>query len=124
MKRENSRRGRNLFIGGSITGSVVGDGNSNIMIGSNAAIGSSLDDLRELIALLRAEVEAAGGGSTDTEEAQSELRQFEKELDKDEPDGDVVNIRWKLVQKLLRPLEHVASIAQLTNRILTLIGGN
>lgn len=125
MNRESSRRSRSFFVGGSVTGSVVGDGNSNITIGSNAETdSSSLDDLRELIALLRAEVEAVGGGSTDTEEAQSELRQFEKELNKDEPDREMVGIRWKLVQKLLGPLEHVASIAQLTNRILTLIGGN
>lgn len=126
MSTKERRRGRDIFIGGSVTGSnVIGDNNRDITITSTSETGAaSLHDLREAIVLLRAEIEAANGGSTDTEQVQSELRQFEKELAKDEPDGDMVSIRWKLVQKLLGPLEHVASIAQLTNRIFTLIGGN
>jgi hypothetical protein len=126
MSTKGSRRGRDIFIGGSVTGSnVIGDNNRDITITLAGETGAaSLGDLREAIVLLRAEIEAAGGGSTDTEQVQSELRQFEKELAKDEPDSDMVSIRWKLVQKLLGPLEHVASIAQLANRILALIGGN
>ncbi len=103
---------------------AIGDG--NIVMGNEAVWYSetdfaSLDDLRELIALLRAEIEAAGSSApADTEEVRAELGKFEEELGADNPDGEMVGIRWKLVQKLLDPLQHVASIVQLADRILTL----
>jgi len=121
------RSDKGFVVGGSIIGSAIGDGSvvANSTINWNGdASAASLHDLRAAIASLQAEVDAAGGEFTDTEEVKSELGQLEKEVNKDEPDGEMVRVRWKLVQKLLGPLENVAKIAQLTDRILTLIGGN
>ncbi len=125
MNRGNSRPGQNLFVGGSVTGSVIGDGNSNIRISLNAETDSaSLDDLRELIASLREEVEDASGGKPADSRIEYELQTIEEELGEDEPDGETVRSRWKQVLKLLGPLQHVASVAQITASILALFGGN
>ncbi|MGH3794701.1 MAG: hypothetical protein ACRDRT_02220 [Pseudonocardiaceae bacterium] len=124
MNRKGPRRGRDVVIGGSVIGSAIGDSNivENITLTPDSAGGSaSLDDLREAVALLRAQVEAAGGSEPAYPQVRSELPKFEEELNKDEPDGDLVRIRWTLVQKLLGSLPHVAGIAQVTDRIVTLI---
>ncbi|MGH3770529.1 MAG: hypothetical protein ACRDRW_03885 [Pseudonocardiaceae bacterium] len=115
------RRGRDIVVGGSITGSVIGDGNSNIdiTIGPDAETDSaSLDDLREAIASLRAEVEAADS------RVQYELQTIEDELGEDEPDGETVRSRWKQVLKLLGPLKDLASVAQITASMLALFSGS
>lgn len=121
------RQGRDVFVGGSITGSVIGDGNSgiDIRIGPDVESDSaSLDDLREAIALLWAEVQAAGGGKPMDTRVQYELQAIEEELGEDEPDGGTVRSRWKQVLKLLGPLKDLASVAQTTAAILALFGGN
>lgn len=122
MSRKGSRGNQNIVIGGSVAGSLIGDNNRDITITTTGETSSaSLDDLRAAIALLRTEIEAAGGSKpAETEKVRAELGKFEEELGADNPDGEMVGIRWKLVQKLLGPLQHVASIAQLADRILTL----
>jgi hypothetical protein len=125
MSMKGPRRGRDIVVGGSITSSVIGDDNSNIMIGSNVETDSaSIDDLREAIALLRAEVEAASSGEPADSRVQYELQTIEDELGEDEPDGGTVRSRWKQVLKLLGPLKDLASVAQITASILALFGGN
>ncbi|MGH3914080.1 MAG: hypothetical protein ACRDTC_11845 [Pseudonocardiaceae bacterium] len=85
---------------------------------------ASLEDLQEAIALLRDQLEAAVGSEVDETtdgRIQYELETIEEELDEDEPDEAVVRSRWKQVQKLLGPLQHVADIARSTEQIMTLI---
>jgi hypothetical protein len=121
MSTKRPRRGRDFFVGGSITGSIIGDGNSDIdiTIGPDVETDSaSLDDLRKAIALLRAEVEAADS------RVQYELQTIQDELGGNEPDGEAVRSRWKQVLKLLGPLKDLASVAQITASILALFGGN
>lgn len=127
MSTRGPRRGRDIFVGGSITGSIIGDGNSDIDITIGPDVetySASLDDLREAIALLRAEVEAAGGGEPAGSRVQYELQTIEDELGEDEPDGGTVRSRWKQVLKLLGPLKDLASVAQTTTAILALFGEN
>ncbi|MGH3867601.1 MAG: hypothetical protein ACRDQ4_15980 [Pseudonocardiaceae bacterium] len=125
MITKGPRRGRDIVVGGSITGSVIGDGNSNITISSNVKTDSaSFDDLRKAIALLRVEVEAAGSGKPADSRVRYELQTIEDELDENEPDAETVRSRWKQVLKLLEPLKHVASVAQVTASILALFGGS
>jgi hypothetical protein len=125
MSTKGPRRGREIFVGGSVTGSLIGDGNKNITIRSNVEAGSaSLDDLREAIALLRAEVEAAGSGEPADSRVQYELQTIEDELGENEPAGETVRSRWKQVLKLLGPLKDLASVAQITASILAIFGGN
>lgn len=130
MSSKGSRRSQHIVIGGSVTGSLIGDDNRDVTITTTGETNSaSLDDLRAAIALLRAEIKAAGGTApADTEQVRAELGRFEEELGADNPDGEMVGIRWKLVQRLLVPLQHVAGIAQAADRILTLtrslFGGN
>lgn len=119
MSTKRPRRGRDLSVGGSITGSVVGDGNRDIgiTIGPDVETGSaSLDDLREAIALLRAEAADS--------RVQYELQTIEEELSEDEPEGGAVRSRWKQVLKLLGPLKDLAIVAQITASIVKLFGGN
>lgn len=71
-----------------IINSAIGDGN-NVVMGNDAIwygeTGSaSLDDLRELIALLREEVEAADGGKPADNRIQYELGIIKEELDDDD----------------------------------------
>ncbi|MGH3811487.1 MAG: hypothetical protein ACRDUV_03380 [Pseudonocardiaceae bacterium] len=139
MSRKGSRGNQSItiggsvtgsLIGGSVTGSLIGDNNRDITITTTGETSSaSVDDLRAAIALLRAEIGAAAGSKlAETEKVQAELSNFDEEVGVDNPDAEMVGIRWKLVQKLLGPLQHVASIAQLADRILTLtrtlFGGN
>lgn len=127
MNRKGPRRGQNFIVGGSAIGNATGDNSTvgNVTVTSTGEISSaSLDDLREAIGLLRAEVEAAGGSEPADTEVRYELRKVEEELDEDEPDGGTVCARWKQVQKLLGPLQHAASVAQITDRILTLFAAN
>lgn len=127
MSTKRARRGRDIFVGGSITGSIIGDDNSDISItiGPDAeTYSAALDDLREAIALLRAEVEATGDGEPASSRVQYELQTIEDELGEDEPDGGTVRSRWKQVLKLLGPLKDLASVAQTTAAILTLFGGS
>jgi hypothetical protein len=125
MSTKGPRRGRDIVVGGSITGSVIGDGNSGITIGSNVETDSdSFDDLRKAIASLRAEVQAAGGGDPADIRVQYELQTIEDELGENEPDAETVRSRWKQVLKLLGPLKDLASVAQVTAAILALFGGN
>jgi outer membrane murein-binding lipoprotein Lpp len=115
MSTKRPHRGRDFFVGGSITGGFVGDGNSNIdiTIGPDVKTDSaSLDDLREAIASLRAEVQAAGSD----EPADSRVQY--------EPDGEAVRSRWKQVLKLLGPLKDLASVAQVTASMLALFSAN
>lgn len=124
MNRKKPRRGHDVVIGGSVIGSAVGDGNTveNITISSTGESGSAaLDELREAVALLRVRLEQAGEGESAHPEVWSELPKFEEELDKDEPDQELVRIRWTLVHRLLGALPHVAGIAQVTDRIITLM---
>ncbi|HEU0090284.1 MAG TPA: hypothetical protein VFQ77_21950 [Pseudonocardiaceae bacterium] len=121
MNTNRPRRG--FAVGGSIDRSVIGDNNSNITITSIGGSGSaSLDDLRDAITLLRAEVDAASASVAVDSHIGYELQTIEDALDEDEPDGAVVRSRWKQVQKLLGPLQDVASIAQSATRVLALIG--
>lgn len=127
MSTKRPRRGRDIFVGGSITGSIIGDDNSDISItiGPDAETRSAaLDELREAIALLRAEVDATGGGEPASSRVQYELQTIEDELGEDEPDGGTVRSRWKQVLKLLGPLKDLASVAQVTASILTLFSGS
>lgn len=125
MSTKGRRRGRDIVVGGSITGSVIGDGNIGITIGSNVETDSaSFDDLREAIAVLRAEVEAAGSGGPADSRVQYELQTIEDELGENEPDAETVRSRWKQVLKLLGPLKDLASVAQVTASILALFSGN
>lgn len=125
MNEKGSRgRDQNFSIGGSVIGSPIGDHSTvgNVTVSSTGETNAaSLEDLREAIALLRAEIEAASGSGTTDTAMQYELRQVEDELDEEEPDGETVRVGGKRLQKLLDPLQHVASIAQLTDRVLTLI---
>lgn len=131
MNRKDPRRGRNFAVGGSVIGSVIGDGNSNTSItvhsiGETGAV--ALEDLQEAIALLWEQVEAAGGSETADGRLRYEFEIIEEELDEEEPDGAAVRSRWKQAQKLLGPLQHVAGIAHSTEQIIamirTLFGGN
>ncbi|MGH3902309.1 MAG: hypothetical protein ACRDTA_29475 [Pseudonocardiaceae bacterium] len=130
MSRKGSRGNQNITIGGSVTGSLIGDNNQDVTITTTGeASPASVDDLWAAITLLRAEIDAAGGSKpAETEKVRAELDKFEEELGADNPDGEMVGIRWKLVQRLLDPLQHVAGIAQLADRIFTLtralFGGN
>ncbi|MGH3820967.1 MAG: hypothetical protein ACRDRE_25150 [Pseudonocardiaceae bacterium] len=127
MNTKRPRRGRDFFVGGSITGSIIGDDNSDISITigpDTETYSAALDDLREAIALLRAEVETTGGGEPASSRVQYELQAIEDELGEDEPDGGTVRSRWKQVLKLLGPLKDLASVAQATASILTLFGGS
>lgn len=124
MSRRDPRRDRDFVIGGSVIGSVIGDDNSNTNITVTSADetdAAALEDLQEAIALLWEQVEAAGGGEAADGRLQYELQTIEEELDEEEPDGAAVRSRWKQVQKLLGPLQHVAGIARSTEQILTLI---
>lgn len=110
-----------------VINSAIGDG--NIMMGNEVnwygeTNSAFLDDLRELIALLRAEIGAADGGKPADSRIQYELQTIEEELDEDEPDGETIRSRWKQVLKLLGPLQHMANVTQITTSILTLFGGN
>ncbi|MGH3805730.1 MAG: hypothetical protein ACRDRU_03620 [Pseudonocardiaceae bacterium] len=127
MNTKRPRRGRDFFVGGSITGSIIGDDNSDISITigpDTETYSAALDDLREAIALLRAEVETTGGDEPASSRVQYELQAIEDELGEDEPDGGTVRSRWKQVLKLLGPLKDLASVAQATASILTLFGGS
>lgn len=125
MITKGPRRGRDIVVGGSITNSVVGDGNSNITIDWNVETDSaSLDNLRKAIALLRAEVEAASSGEPADSRVRYELQTIEDELGENEPDAETVRSRWKQVLKLLEPLKHMASVAQITTTLLALFGGS
>ncbi|MGH3685397.1 MAG: hypothetical protein ACRDQ9_15405 [Pseudonocardiaceae bacterium] len=127
MNTKRPRRGRDFFVGGSITGSIIGDDNSDISITigpDTETYSAALDDLREAIALLRAEVETTSGGEPASSRVQYELQAIEDELGEDEPDGGTVRSRWKQVLKLLGPLKDLASVAQATASILTLFGGS
>lgn len=120
MSPKDARRGRDIFVGGSVTGSLIGDNNRDINIGTaREADSASLDELRAAIAALRVELQAVGG-SADTEEVQSELGRFDQELGKDAPDGDMVGLRCRLVRTLLDPLRQLGDIAVIADRILTL----
>lgn len=119
MNTKRPHRGRAISVGGSITGSVIGDSNRDIgiTIGPNVETGSaSLDGLRKAIALLRAEAADS--------RVQYELQTIEEELSEDEPEGEAVRSRWKQVLKLLGPLKDLASVAQITASIVQLFGGN
>lgn len=127
MNAKRPRRGRDVFVGGSITDGFVGDGNSNIDITIGADVktdSAALDDLRKAIASLRAEVQAAGGGDPSDIRVQYELQTIEDELGENEPDAETVRSRWKQVLKLLGPLKDLASVAQITASILALFSGN
>ncbi len=127
MNRKSRGRDQNFSIGGSAIGNAFGD-NSTVgpvrVTSTGEASSASLDDLREAIGLLRAEVEAADGSEPADTELRYELRKVEEELDEDEPDSGTVRTRWKQVQKLFGPLQHAASVAQITDRILTLFAAN
>ncbi len=117
------------YVGGSVSGGFVGSGNQNFIFNGGDAVNSvSLADLRKEIALLRAELDAASGTELVDDRVQYELQTIEQALREDEPDGEAVRSRWKQVQKLLGPLQHVATIAQATERVLPLVralfGGN
>jgi hypothetical protein len=121
MSTKRPRRGRDFFVGGSITGSVVGDNNSDIdiTVGQNVESDSaSLDELREAIALLRVQFEAADS------RVRYELQTIQDELGGNEPDGETVRSRWKQVLKLLGPLKDLTTVAQTTTAILALFSGN
>lgn len=129
MSEKNLHGLQGNYVGGSIGGSFVGSGNQNVtIIHGGEPSAASLGDLREEIALLRAEVEAAGGRESVDSRVWYEFQTIEEALDEDEPDPEAVRSRWKQVQRLLGPLQHVASIAQATERILPLVralfGGN
>lgn len=127
MSTKRPRRGRDIFVGGSITGSIIGDDNSDISIAISPDVetcSTALDELREAIALLRAEVDATGGSEPASSRVQYELQTIEDELGEDEPDGGTVRSRWKQVLKLLGPLKDLASVAQVTASILTLFDGS
>jgi hypothetical protein len=118
-----SYRGRGISIGGSVTGSVIGDNNRNVEITMTGEIDAdSLDDLRKLIASLRAEIETVSGGEALDSRIRYELQTIEDELDDDEPDPETVRSRWKQVLKLLGPLQDLASVAKTTASILALFG--
>lgn len=121
MSTKRPRRGRDIVVGGSITGSLIGDGNSNIDITVGPDVESdsaSLDELRETIASLRVQFEAADS------RVQYELQTIQDELGENEPDGEMVRSRWKQVLKLLGPLKDLTTVAQTTTAILALFGGN
>lgn len=129
MIEKSSRGFQGNYVGGSIGGSFVGSGNQGVtIIHGGETRAASLGDLRKEIALLRAEVEVVSGAELADSPVRYEFKTIEQELREDEPDGEAVRIRWKQVQKLLGPLQHVASIAQATERVLTLVralfGGN
>lgn len=125
MNRKCPRRDQNFIIGGPAIGNAFGDNSTVGHVRVTGETGSaSLNDLREAIGLLRAKVDAAGGSEPAATEVRYELRKVEEELDEDEPDGGTVRTRWKQVQKLLGPLQHAASVAQITDRILTLFAAN
>lgn len=126
MSKKRPRPGQNFFAGGSVIGNAFGD-NSKVKVGNVSVTSTdetgaaSLEDLLEAIALLRTQVEAAGGSEAADGRIPYELQTIKEELDEDEPDGAAVRSRWKQVQKLLGPLQHVAGIAQSTEQILMLI---
>lgn len=122
MSSKRSRQSRDIVIGGSVT-SFIGHNNQNVAVTVTAGMSpASLDEFRAAIQLLRAEIDAAKcTAPVDAEKARTELDKLEEELRADNPDAEMVGIRWKLVQRLLIPLQHLAGIAQATDRILTLI---
>ncbi|MGH3886169.1 MAG: hypothetical protein ACRDSZ_06285 [Pseudonocardiaceae bacterium] len=127
MNKKVPRRGGGFVVSGSIVGSAIGDGSvvANSTVNWNSETDAAfLDGLREDIASLRAEIAAAGRGEPADSRIQYELQTIEEELDEDEPDGETVRSRWKQVLKLLEPVQHVASVAQITASILALFGGN
>ncbi|MBV9141267.1 MAG: hypothetical protein JO115_10170 [Pseudonocardiales bacterium] len=120
MSTKRPRRGRDFFVGGSITGSVIGDDNSDINITIAPDVESdsaSLDELREAIALLRVQFAA------EDSRVRYELQTIQDELGEDEPDGGMIRSRWKQVLKLLGPLKDLTTVAQTTTAILALFGG-
>ncbi len=121
---KNDPKGGDFTISAPITGSAIANNSTmkNVTVTPPGDTSSkSLDDLREAIALLLAQVEAAGGSEAADGRIRYEIQTIEEELDEEEPDGAAVRSRWKQVQKLLGPLQHVAGIAQSTEQILTLI---
>lgn len=131
MSNKDPRRGGDFTISAPVTGSAIANNSTmkNITITPPGEVGSaSLDDLRKAVASLRAEVEALGGSEPANTNVRYEIRQLEEELGKENPDGETVRIGGNRLQKMVDSLPHVASIAQITDRILTLIptlfGGN
>ena len=123
MNVERPGRSQRFSIRGPVIGSAFGDNSTvgDVSVTWNDETGSaSLEDLHEAIALLLAQIEEAGGDVADGR-IRYELQTIEEELDGDEPDGAVVRSRWKQVQKLLGPLQHVGGIAQSVEQIFTLI---
>ncbi|MGH3931733.1 MAG: hypothetical protein ACRDTF_17370, partial [Pseudonocardiaceae bacterium] len=124
MNMKSPRRGQNFFEGGSMIGNAFGNNSKvgNVTVTSTDEAGATtLEDLQEAIALLREQIEAADGSAVQDDRLQYELQTIEEELDEEEPDGAAVRSRWKQVQKLLGPLQHVAGIAHSTEQILTFI---
>jgi hypothetical protein len=132
MNMKVPRQGGDSFVSSPIINSPLGDG--NIVVGNEVhwygkVDSAPLGELRELIALLRVEVEAAGDGDPAENDINYELRTIEQELTKNEPDGKAINSRWQQVLRLLEPLQHIANVAtvatsvtQITAAILALFG--
>lgn len=124
MSTKGPYRDRGFVVGGPMVNSAIGDGNvvrGNRAIGFNRVETAALEDLRQEIVALLTQVETAGGDDATEERIRYELQTIKEELDEDEPEGAVVRSRWKQVQKLLAPLQHVATITQSAERVLTLV---
>lgn len=122
------RRGQSVDLHGStVIGGAFGEratvkDNTFVVGGLPQQPQPSLADLRAALAAARPQLLA----SAPTDEARSDverrLRQLEEELDEDEPAGPVVQSRWAQITKLAGPLSASASIAQITDLIITIFG--
>lgn len=127
MNTPNPHRGHRtpgIRIDAPVTGSVISNDSvvKNVWIHATAAGSATRRDLRDAVASLRAAVEAEDGDQPSSRHARYELEAIEEELARDEPDTAVLGARWRKAHTLLEPLQQVASIAQLTDRVLSLLG--
>ncbi|MGH3569699.1 MAG: hypothetical protein ACRDRH_27540 [Pseudonocardia sp.] len=108
-----------------VQGTTFGDHShvrDNVFVVGDGQPPPSLDDLREALAAARPQLLA----SAPTDEARSDverrLRQLEEELDEDEPAGPVVQSLWARIKKLAGPLSASASIATITDLVVSIFG--
>lgn len=111
------RRNEVSITGGNFTGvNVVGQHNTTttgaVLVGAERD--QALAHLRNLVEVLRAELEQPGGG-TDQVKAGVHAEHMSEELAKDEPDGGRVGKIWNQMQGLLTTAQfgaHIAAISQ------------
>lgn len=119
--RSTHSRSTHVSVTGPVVGSAVGDGNvvaNNTINWTDATDSRLLLELREAVALLRAEVEKDAANA----HAVYELRTIEAEIAKPEPDPGAIRTRWDQVKALLGPLQHAANIATITALFLRVFG--